>query len=226
LRFGSFSGIVDSVLVRDTSLEAEMALTKRQREILDFVESFIQSYGYSPSFEEIAKFFDYRSLATVHEHLSNLERKGYIRKNYNESRSVELLAEHKPRAAAAEIKLLGRVAAGLPLEAIETEETIAVPEDMLKGRGPHYVLRVKGESMIDAQISDGDYVVVDGRERADNGEMVIALVSGESATVKRYYRESDGRIRLQPANESHAPQFYPETDIQVRGVVVGVIRRY
>ena len=203
-----------------------MALTKRQREILDFVESFIQSYGYSPSFEEIAKFFGYRSLATVHEHLSNLERKGYIRKNYNESRSVELLASQLPRASAAEVRLLGKVAAGAPIEAIEAAESIAVPEDMLKGRGPHYVLRVEGESMIDAQIRDGDYVVVDGRDAADNGEMVIALVNGESATMKRFYREGDGRIRLQPANENHQPQFYSENDVHVRGVVVGVIRKY
>ncbi len=203
-----------------------MALTKRQREILDFVESFIQSYGYSPSFEEIAKFFDYRSLATVHEHLSNLERKGYIRKNYNESRSVELLASQLPRASAAEVRLLGKVAAGAPIEAIEAEESIAVPEDMLRGQGPHYVLRVEGESMIDAQIRDGDYVVVDGRDAADNGEMVIALVNGESATMKRFYREGDGRIRLQPANENHQPQFYSENDVHVRGVVVGVIRKY
>ncbi len=99
-------------------------------------------------------------------------------------------------------------------------------DDMLKGRGPHYVLRVKGDSMIDAQISDGDYVVVDGRENAENGEMVIALVEGEAATVKRFYREPDGRIRLQPANESHEPQYYPEEDVEVRGVVVGVIRKY
>lgn len=203
-----------------------MALTKRQREILDFVESFIQSYGYSPSFEEIAKFFGYRSLATVHEHLSNLERKGYIRKNYNESRSVELLASQRPRASAAEVRLLGKVAAGAPIEAIEADESIAVPEDMLKGRGPHYVLRVEGESMIDAQIRDGDYVVVDGRDAADNGEMVIALVNGESATMKRFYREGDGRIRLQPANENHQPQFYSENDVHVRGIVVGVIRKY
>ncbi len=203
-----------------------MALTKRQREILDFIESFIQSSGYSPSFEEIAEFFGYRSLATVHEHLSNLERKGYIRRNYNESRSVEPLEAARPRAVASSLPLFGLVAAGAPIEAIEHDETVAVPEDMLTGRGPHYVLRVRGDSMIDDQIRDGDCVVVDGRETADNGEMVIALVSGDSATVKRYYRESGGRIRLQPANESHAPQIYGEEEVQVRGVVIGVIRKY
>lgn len=203
-----------------------MALTKRQREILDFIESFIQNYGYSPSFEEIAKFFGYRSLATVHEHLSNLERKGYIRRNYNESRSVEPLQSARPRAVAVPVPLRGRVAAGAPIEAIEEDETVSVPEDMLTGRGPHFVLRVHGDSMIDDQIRDGDCVIVDGRETAENGEMVIALVHGDSATVKRFYREPDGRIRLQPANESHAPQYYDEDEVKVRGVVIGVIRKY
>jgi repressor LexA len=203
-----------------------MALTKRQREILDFIDSFIQDSGYSPSFEEIAKFFGYRSLATVHEHLSNLERKGYIRRNYNESRSVEPLEAARPKAIAAGLPLLGLVAAGSPIEAIEDNESVSVPEDMLSGQGPHFVLRVQGDSMIDDQIRDGDCVVVDGRQAAENGEMVIALVSGDSATVKRYYRESDGRIRLQPANKSHAPQYYMDDEVQVRGVVVGVIRKY
>lgn len=202
-----------------------MALTKRQREILDFIESFIQNYGYSPSFEEIAKFFGYRSLATVHEHLTNLERKGYIRRNYNESRSVEPVEAAFGQAASA-VPLLGLVAAGSPIEAIEDDETIAVPEDMLTGRGPHFVLRVRGNSMIDDQIRDGDCVVVEGRESAENGEMVIALLHGEAATVKRFYRERDGRIRLQPSNENHPPQYYREPDVQVRGVVIGVIRRY
>jgi repressor LexA len=203
-----------------------MALTKRQREILDFIDSFIQDSGYSPSFEEIAKFFGYRSLATVHEHLSNLERKGYIRRNYNESRSVEPLEAARPKAIAAGVPLLGLVAAGSPIEAIEDNESVSVPEDMLSGQGPHFVLRVQGDSMIDDQIRDGDCVVVDGRQAAENGEMVIALVSGDSATVKRYYRESDGRIRLQPANKNHAPQYYMDDEVQVRGVVVGVIRKY
>ncbi len=203
-----------------------MALTKRQREMLDFIESFIQDYGYSPSFEEIAKFFGYRSLATVHEHLSNLERKGYIRRNYNESRSVEPVEAVRGRAAAAGVPLLGLVAAGSPIEAIEDTETITVPDDMLTGRGPHFVLRVRGNSMIDDQIRDGDCVVVEGRESAENGEMIIALVNGEVATVKRFYRESDGRIRLQPSNDAHPPQYYRDDQVQVRGVVIGVIRRY
>ncbi len=203
-----------------------MALTKRQREILDFIEAFIDNSGYSPSFEEIAKFFGYTSLATVHEHLSNLERKGYIRKNYNESRSVEPAHTARRPTAASELPLLGRVAAGQPIEAIRRAETISVPEDLLSGRGPHYVLRVRGDSMTDEHIRDGDYVVVNGRNSAENGEMVIALIRGEAATVKKFYREQGGRIRLQPANEALRPQVYDEDEVQVQGVVVGVIRKY
>lgn len=206
-----------------------MALTKRQREILDYIDSFIQNHGYSPSFEEIARFFGYRSLATVHEHLSNLERKGYIRRNYNESRSVEpveSLEGHRARTVTASIPLLGRVAAGAPIEAIEDHEAISVPEDMLTGSGPHFVLKVRGDSMIDDQIRDGDCVVVEGREHAENGEMVVALVNGESATVKRFFREPGGTIRLQPSSSAHAPQFYREGDVRIQGVVIGVIRRY
>lgn len=202
-----------------------MALTKRQREILDFIESFIESYGYSPSFEEIARFFGYRSLATVHEHLANLERKGYIRKNYNESRSIELIRT-EARMAAMEIPLLGAVAAGEPIEAIQVQERICVPDDMLSSGGPHYVLRVRGDSMIDEQIRDGDYVVVSARQTAQNAEMVVALIRGEAATVKRFYHEPDGRIRLQPANPTLAPLYFSEDEVQIQGIVVGVIRKY
>ena len=156
-----------------------MALTKRQREILDFIEGFIRFRGYSPSFEEIAEEFGYRSLATVHEHLENLQAKGYVRKNYNESRSVELV-EGKLRVAAVELPLYGNVAAGQPIEVIEEQETVSVPEDMISGSlSEHYVLRVRGDSMIDEQIRDGDYVIVQSRETAHNAEMVIALVHDE-----------------------------------------------
>lgn len=202
-----------------------MALTKRQREILDFIEGFVRFRGYSPSFEEIAENFGYRSLATVHEHLSNLQAKGYIKKNYNESRSIELV-DADLRIAAVELPLRGSVAAGHPIEAIEEQETISVPEDMIAGStAEHYVLRVRGDSMIDEQIRDGDYVIVQARDIAHNGEMVIALVDGESATMKKYYREG-GRIRLQPANPSLSPMIFDEGRVKVQGVVIGVIRRY
>ncbi|MDR0788458.1 MAG: transcriptional repressor LexA [Gemmatimonadota bacterium] len=199
-----------------------MSLTKRQREILNYVESFLEEYGYAPSFDEIAQFFGYSSLATVHEHLSNLEKKGFLRKNYNKSRSLELVTAEGTLAV--ELPLLGSVAAGLPIEAIEEQETIAVPHDMLRS-GQNYVLRVRGDSMIEEQIRDGDFIVVNSRQTADNGEMVVALVHGGSATVKKYYRER-GRIRLQPANETMLPMYFDEEDVQVQGVVVAVIRKY
>jgi len=202
-----------------------MPLTKRQREILTFLTSYTEGNGYAPSFEEIASQFNYNSLATVHEHLSNLERKGYIKRNYNESRAIEILpSEAFPRAV--ELPLMGQVAAGAPIESIAVDESVAVPEDFVRRNGQHYVLRVRGNSMIDEQIRDGDFVVVNERQSADNGEMVIAMLGGSSATVKKFYRERDGRIRLQPANETMAPIYVHENDISIQGVVVGVLRRY
>ncbi len=200
-----------------------MPLTKRQRQILDYVDSFIDSYGYSPSFEEIANFFGYSSLATVHEHLSNLEQKGFLRKNYNKSRSLELVRAEGTLSV--ELPLLGSVAAGLPIETIEEQESIAVPHDMLRA-GSNYVLRVKGSSMVDEQIRDGDYIIVNSRQTAENGEMVVALVGGDSATVKKLFRERDGRIRLQPANPTMQPMYYDENEVQIQGIVIAVIRKY
>jgi len=202
-----------------------MPLTKRQKEILDYIESFIGDQGYAPSFEEIAESFGYSSLATVHEHLSNLERKGYIRKSYNESRSIELVSRDTGTPVV-ELPLLGAVAAGLPIEAIQDNETLAVPPDMISRRKDNYVLRVEGNSMIEEQIRDGDYIVVQAQNQAEDGQMVVALVSGESATVKKLYREADGRIRLQPANPTMEPIFAEAADVRIQGIVVGVIRKY
>ena len=154
-----------------------MPLTKRQKEILDYIESFIHERGYAPSFEEIAESFGYSSLATVHEHLSNLERKGYIRKSYNESRSIELVRSDTGTPVI-ELPLLGAVAAGMPIEAIQDNETLAVPPDMVSQRRDNYVLRVEGNSMIEEQIRDGDYIVVQAQDRAEDGQMVVALVEG------------------------------------------------
>ena len=198
-------------------------LTKKQKEILDFVRDFSETHGYAPSFEEIADGFGYGSLATVHEHLENLRAKGYIRKAYNESRSISLVpAEMK--VAAVPVPLYGNVAAGAPIEVIDEQETVSVPEDML-GRGEHYVLRVNGDSMIDEQIRDGDYLVVRHRETAENGDMVVALVDEESATVKKFYREG-ATIRLQPANPTMEPMFFGADRVRVQGIVMGVMRRY
>ncbi|MBA3891800.1 MAG: transcriptional repressor LexA [Gemmatimonadaceae bacterium] len=202
-----------------------MPLTKRQREILSYLTSYTEGNGYAPSFEEIADAFGYTSLATVHEHLSNLQRKGYIKRSYNESRGIEIVpTEVTPRAI--ELPLLGSVAAGMPIEAVMHGETLTVPDAFIRGSGSHYVLRVRGNSMVDEQIRDGDFVVVNERQSADNGEMVIAMLNGDSATVKKYYRERDGRIRLQPANEALQPIYVHENDISIQGIVVGVLRRY
>jgi repressor LexA len=201
-----------------------MALTKRQREILDFLSAYSEQNGYAPSFEEIARQFNYNSLATVHEHLSNLERKGYIKRSYNESRAIEILpSDVFPRAV--ELPLLGAVAAGAPIESMSSGETLCVPEAFIGRAGNHYVLRVRGNSMIDEQIRDGDYVIINERRTADNGETVIALVDNSAATVKKFYRERDGRIRLQPANDTMSPIYVHENDVTIQGVVVGVLRR-
>jgi repressor LexA len=207
-----------------------MALTKKQRQILDYVESFVESNGYSPSYEEIADHFGYNSLATVHEHLTNLEQKGFLRKNYNKSRSLEIVRADL-HAPALELPLKGEVAAGLPIEAVPDgmEETVTVPHDMVR-RGENYVLRVRGDSMIEEQIRDGDYIIVNSRQTAENGEMVVALVAdgtvGGSATVKKFYREAGNRIRLQPANETMQPMYFPADAVAIQGIVVGVIRKY
>lgn len=202
-----------------------MPLTRRQREILDYLSGHIDARGYAPSFEEIAKQFAFHSLATVHEHLTNLERKGYIRRTHNESRAIEIVPP-KGQAGAQELPLLGRVAAGEPIEAISGTDTIPVPDDLIPRRGRSYVLQVRGASMIDEHIKDGDFIVVQERNQADNGQMVVALVHGTGATVKRFYREAGGWIRLQPANPEMNPLRVNERDIVVQGVVVGVIRKY
>src|SRR5881409_471522 len=202
-----------------------MPLTRRQREILDFISTHIESKGYAPSFEELARQFGFQSLATVHEHLTNLERKGYIRRTHNESRAIEIVPP-KGQTGATELPLLGLVAAGAPIEAMTGDETIAVPDELLPRRGRSYVLRVRGDSMIDEHIQDGDFVVVQERNQADNGQTVVALVDGSSATVKKFYREPGGWIRLQPANPEMAPLRLNERDVIVHGVVVGVIRKY
>lgn len=202
-----------------------MPLTRRQKQILDFVQQYLNEHGYAPSFEEIAEHFQFRSLATVHEHLSNLQRKGYIHREHNESRSIQLIPT-PGQAGATELPLLGQVAAGHPIEAVTTPETIAVPNEFLPRRGAAYALRVRGDSMVDDHILDGDVVIVHSRQTADNGEMVIALVEGTSATVKRFYREPGGWVRLKPANEHMPPLRVHEDDVLIQGVVVGVIRRY
>jgi repressor LexA len=198
-------------------------LTKRQREILDYLGTFIQQHGYAPSLEEIGERFGLSSLATVHKHLTNLQEKGFIRRAWNRSRSLEVVPT-RTTGRAVDLPLLGYVAAGAPIEAIPGNETISVPEDFA-GKRDTYVLRVRGESMIDEQIRDGDYVIVEDRKMAENGEMVIALLRGADVTLKKFYREN-GHVRLQPANLSMKALVVPAGDVQVQGVVIGVMRKY
>ncbi len=199
-----------------------MALTRRQREIYDFIRAFIAEHGYSPSLEEIGGHFGLSSVATVHKHVQHLVEKGLLRKAWNRSRSVEPAHE---QASSVTLPLLGTVAAGAPIEAIEVDEQIAVPSELV-GRGPCFVLRVRGDSMIEEHICDGDYVVVESRPEAHEGETVVALVRGEEATLKKFYRRGRAGVRLMPANERLAPIELPAADVEIRGVVRGIVRRY
>ncbi len=207
-----------------------MTLTKRQKQVLDFLIGFQDKHGYAPSFEEMAKGLKLSSLATVHKHIETLERKGFVRRGYNQSRSIEVMQLPKPvreqviERHITELPLAGRIAAGRPLEAIEEKETISLG-DFARADGV-YVLQVKGNSMQDDHILDGDFVVVEQTQVANNGEIVVALVGGEEATLKRLYRESPGKIRLQPANSEMNPITLPASDVQVQGKVIGVLRKY
>ena len=207
-----------------------MALTKRQKEVLDYLVGFINKRGYSPSFEEIGKALKLTSLATVHKHIATLERKGFIRRGYNQSRSIEVQQLPKPvrqevmERQVHELPLVGRIAAGRPLEAVEDRETISLG-DFARARNT-FVLQVKGDSMVEDHILDGDFIVVEQSQVANPGEIVVALVGGEDATLKRYYRETGGRIRLQPANADMAPIVVSAADVKIQGRVIGVLRRY
>ena len=198
-------------------------LTRRQREIFDYVRDFVAEQGYAPSLEEIGAHFGLSSVATVHKHVQHLAEKGYLRKAWNRSRSIEPLEEAE--AAAVDLPLLGSVAAGLPIEAVEESERIAVPRELVRRRGETFVLRVRGDSMIDEQIRDGDLVVVESRSEARNGETVVALVRGAEATLKRFQRRG-AKVVLEPANRDFRPLELPAADVQIRGVVRGLLRRY
>lgn len=207
-----------------------MTLTKRQKEVLDFLVGFVNKHGYSPSFEEIAKALRLTSLATVHKHITTLERKGFVRRGYNQSRSIEVTQLPKPvreqlaERHAVELPLAGRIAAGRPLEAVEEHETFSLSE-FARADGS-FVLQVKGNSMIEDHILSGDFVVIEPTQVANPGEVVVAIVGGDEATLKRFYREPGGRIRLQPANSEMQPIIVPAADVKIQGRVVGVLRKY
>ena len=204
-----------------------MAITKRQRQVYDFLHDFIQRNGYSPSFEEIGDGLGLSSLATVHKHISNLEKKGLLKRDYNRSRSIDVLPvrgifkRQQPKELA--LPLMGRIAAGHPIEAVENPETISLG-DITRSKDV-FVLQVKGESMKDEHIVDGDYVLVEKTNNARDGEIVVALIDDEEATLKTYRRE--GRmIRLDPANSRYEAQRYDESRVKIQGRLAGLIRRY
>ena len=201
-----------------------MALTRRQREVLDIIRDFIQRNGYSPSLEEIGAALGLSSVATVHKHVSHLVEKGFVRRVWNQNRSIELVDDADRRGAVG-LPLLGRIAAGKPLEAVPTQETIAVPSDLVSGRGRTYVLKIQGDSMVGEHIRDGDYVILEERRVARDGETVVALVDGSEATLKRIYRDGI-EVRLEPANPTMSPLVLAADRVQIQGVVVGLIRRY
>ena len=202
-----------------------MALTRRQKQIYDFVCEFIEKKGYSPSLEEIGRRFGLSSVATVHKHVSHLVSKGLLRRAANVNRSIEPVPREAAPSGGELLPLAGAVAAGSPIESIEGGQTLLVPEDMIRRGSETYALRVRGNSMIDEQIRDGDFVIVEKRDQVENGEMVIALLEGEGATLKKLYRE-EGRVRLQPANPEVPPIILEAGDLRIQGVVVGVIRKF
>jgi repressor LexA len=201
-----------------------MALTRRQREVLDVIREFIGRNGYSPSLEEIGGSLGLSSVATVHKHVSHLVEKGLVRRVWNQNRSIELV-NGEAGGRALDLPLVGTIAAGTPLEAVPTSETITVPADMVSGRGRTFVLRIQGESMTGEHIRDGDYVIIEERQTARDGETVVALVDGADATLKRFYRDG-ATVRLQPAHPTMSPIVVAADRVQVQGVVVGLIRKY
>lgn len=208
-------------------MNAYMALTRRQKQAMDFIAGFVEENGYSPSYEEIAQGLQLASLATVHKHILALEAKNYLKRGFNRSRSLDLgpkyLQEHR-RQREMEVPLLGRIAAGRPVEAVEQRASLSFAD--FAGHRDTYALEVRGDSMIDAHICDGDMILVERTSDVRDGEIVVALVSGVETTLKRIYREPGGRVRLQPANASLQPIHLPATEVQIQGRLLAVLRKY
>lgn len=200
-----------------------MYLTKRQKEILDFIAAHIDRKGYAPTLEEIGDHFGLSSPATVYKHVEQLVEKGHLRKAPHQGRGLHLVESDGARAI--EAPLLGRLTAGRPIEAIRPPETVHVPPEF-RGSAPLYVLRVRGNSLMQEQLLDGDLVVVEDRTDADDGETVVALLHDRRvATLRRIYRER-GRVRLQPRDATLEPLYAPEGHYRIQGVVVGLLRSY
>lgn len=205
-----------------------MALTKRQKQVLDFIANFVDENGYCPSYEEIARGLDLASLATVHKHISVLESKSYLKRGFNQSRSLELapkyVQEQRRQRPAAGVPLLGRIAAGLPVEAVEQRETLNFAD--FGNDGNTFALEVRGDSMIEDHICDGDLILLERVKEAHDGDIVVALVSGSETTLKRFYRESADTVRLQPANSALKPIFAPAQNVEIQGRLLAVLRKY
>lgn len=200
------------------------SLTKKQKQVLDYIRNFVEEHEYVPSYSEIADGLGLSSPSTIHAHVENLKLKGYLTKKWNANRSLDLSATSENESGTAELPLMGHIAAGLPIEAILGNDRITVPADML-GRNETYALRVKGDSMNDDHVLDDDVVIVEKRSSAADGEMVVALIKGSETTLKRYYRD-EGRIRLEPANPLHQAQIYDEADVVIQGVAIGILRKF
>ena len=206
-----------------------MALTKRQKEVLDFIANFVDENGYCPSYDEIARGLDLASLATVHKHISVLEGKNYLKRGFNQSRSLELSARYtqeqrRTKPPMGEVPLMGRIAAGVPVEAVEHRETLNFAD--FAASGNTFALEVRGDSMIEDHICDGDLILLEKVAQAHDGDIVVALVSGAETTLKRFYRESAELVRLQPANAELKPMFYPARQVQIQGRLLAVLRKY
>ena len=207
-----------------------MAVTKRQKQVLDFVARFIEDNGYSPSYEEIARGLDLASLATVHKHISTLETKQYLKRGFNQSRSLDLglkyiQEQRKHRQdTSLEVPLLGRIAAGAPVEAVEQRETVRFGDFL--GNPDVFALEVRGDSMIEDHICSGDLVLVEKASQAKDGDIVVALIDGAQTTLKRFYKEPGDRVRLQPANSSLQPIFVAGKDLAIQGRLLAVLRKY
>jgi repressor LexA len=208
-----------------TTRKGLTVLTKRQRNILNFITTFIETEGYAPTLDEVRAHLGLSAVSTVHEHIEKLIAKGYLERGWNQSRSISLTPMLVRQQTSRLIPLLGRVAAGTPIEAIPDPEDIAVPESLL-GKGETYSLRVNGDSMMDEGILDGDTLVVARASVADNGALVIALVGEGEVVVKRFYTRGQKWVELISANENHPPMRFNAKDIRIQGVVVGLMRNY
>ncbi len=198
-------------------------LTERQRDVLQFIEKRITSDGVAPTLQEIADAFGFKSTASAQKHVAHLERKGFLERRKHQKRGL-VLASSEAAPTAVDLPLYGAVAAGSPIESLPDDERVSVPSEFLRS-GDHYVLMVRGESMIEDGVHDGDLVVVQRTQTAADGEMVVALVSGE-VTLKRIYRDNPATVRLQPSNPAVPVILAPAAEVEIQGLVVGLLRRY